>query len=49
MQWTVSDIDEGYYWVILVDGDTMIRQHPIPFTDRREAVRAAVRLNARDF
>ena len=49
MEWTVSDVDQGYYWIILVDGDVMLRQHPIPFTDRREAVRGAERLNKRDF
>jgi hypothetical protein len=46
--WTVSDEDTGYFWAILVEDDRMLKQHPIPFTDIREAHRAVARLNARD-
>ena len=49
MEWTVSETDTGYFWVVLGDGDKTVKTHPIPFTDRREAVRAAERLNQRDF
>lgn len=46
--WTVTAADAGYYWVMLVDSGMMLKQHPIPFTDEREARRAAARLNVRD-
>jgi hypothetical protein len=50
MRWTVTGIDQGYYWVMLVaDDDHMVKMHPIPFQDAREAQHAADRLNKNYF
>jgi hypothetical protein len=41
--------ENAKHHVVLVDGEGIVeRVHPIPFEDRREAVRAATRLNLRD-
>ena len=39
----------GQFWVTLSDEHgVVIKTHPLPFTDKREADRAAARLNVRD-
>ena len=36
------------YHAALFEGEQLIRVHPIPFDDKREADRAVSRLNSRD-
>lgn len=49
--WIVRSQD-GEFFVALVERasgyNRLVRQHPIPFENSRDAERAAVRLNARD-
>lgn len=50
MKWTITHHEDGNYRVGLVgDDDSVLREHPIPFADIREAHRAVDRLNKRDF
>jgi hypothetical protein len=46
--WYVYDENGRYHVMLVGEGGAVLRTHPIPFTDRRDAVRAAARLNVRD-
>ena len=46
-QWVVTATWDAW-WLNLVEDDRVVKVHPIPFDNERDAARAAARLNVRD-